>query len=88
MRVTRSLGLRVAPGLRSVAAQVLLMPCTTDKYFTVEEARREAEALGARAVLKPIASAAGHRAGDPHRPELRAEAQFIREAVHAFMARP
>ena len=67
-------------------ARVLLMPCDTDKYFTLQEAEREAEALGSRALLRPILSSAGHRAGDPHRPELAAEAEFIRREVHALMA--
>ena len=67
---------------------MLLLPCTTDKYFTVEEARREAAALGGRATLAPIVSPAGHRAGDPHRPELQAEQAFVRDAVHKLLAEP
>ena len=74
-----------AAALRRVRARVLLMPCDTDKYFTVEEARREAAALGERAILAPIRSAAGHRAGDPHRPELADELAFIRARVHALL---
>ena len=42
----------VEEGLSRVRARVLLMPCDNDKYFTVEEAEREAKALGARATLK------------------------------------
>lgn len=75
----------LADGLRGVRAKVLLMPCDTDKYFTLEEARREAEALGDRCTLRPIVSPAGHRAGDPCRPELKAEHEFIRAAVHKFL---
>ena len=71
-------------------AAVLLMPCTTDRYFTLEEAKLEAETLAeggaARVTLAPIVSSAGHRAGDPHRPELHAEAAFMRERVHALLA--
>ena len=72
-------------GLSGVQARVLLMPCDTDKYFTVQEAREEAEALGGRATLKPIRSTAGHRAGDPFRPELGQERDFIQAAVLEFL---
>lgn len=75
----------LARALARVRARVLLMPCTTDKYFTLAEATREAAALGDLGTLKPIVSAAGHRAGDPHRPELRAELEFIRAAVHELL---
>lgn len=75
----------LARALARVQARVLLMPCTTDKYFTLVEATREAAALGDRVTLKPIVSAAGHRAGDPHRPELKAELEFIRTAVHELL---
>ena len=71
--------------LGAVRAKVLLMPCDTDKYFTLEEASAEAAALGDRCLLKPIVSPAGHRAGDPHRPELSAELEFVRTAVHEFL---
>ena len=74
--------------LRRVRASVLLMPCETDRYFTLAEAQREAEALGERGTLAPIRSAAGHRAGDPHRPELRAELDFVRARVLALLAAP
>ena len=65
--------------------KVLLMPCDTDKYFTLEEARREAEALGERCTLKPIVSPAGHRAGDPCSHGLEAEHDFLRAAVHEHL---
>ena len=76
----------LAAGLASVRARVLLMPCDSDRYFTLAEAAREAEALGERCSLKPIRSAAGHRAGDPHRPELHAEYAFIRDAVRELLS--
>jgi homoserine O-acetyltransferase len=76
----------LAEALASVRAKVLLMPCDTDKYFTLAEARREAEALGDRAILSPIISPAGHRAGDAHRPELSAERTHITKAVRALLA--
>lgn len=37
-------------------------------------------------IFRPIDSAAGHRAGDPHRPELAAEYEVIRSAVHELLA--
>lgn len=72
--------------LRAVRARVLLMPCESDRYFTVEEARREAEWIGARATLRALRSDLGHRAGDPHREGMEAELEALREATHAFLA--
>lgn len=75
--------LRAALG--AVRARVLLMPCDTDKYFTLGGAREEAAMLGTRATLAPIRSAAGHRAGDPHRRGLEPEAGFIRARVREIL---
>lgn len=77
----------LARALGRVTAQVLLMPCTGDKYFTVEEARREAAMLGGRCTLRPIVSEAGHRAGDPHRKELMEEAAFLKQQVREALMR-
>lgn len=71
-----------------IKCEVLLMPSTSDKYFTVSEARVEADLLGARCVFKPIESTAGHRAGDPHRHELARELAYLQETVQQFMQRP
>ncbi|KAL1523357.1 hypothetical protein AB1Y20_018301 [Prymnesium parvum] len=71
--------------LSRVTAKVLLMPCDTDRYFTLEEAKVEAALLGDRCTLVPIRSAAGHRAGDPHRPELTDELAFIKQHVHKLL---
>ena len=76
----------LALALRRVKAKVLLMPCDTDRYFTLTEAQAEAAALGERVTLAPIVSPAGHRAGDPHRPELEQEAAFLRERVRELLA--
>ena len=76
-----------AGSLSKVRAKVLLMPCDNDKYFTVEEARIEAEALGPLCELKPILSSAGHRAGDPGRPGLEKELEFVRGWVRNFLLR-
>ena len=76
-----------AGSLSKVRAKVLLMPCDNDKYFTVEEARREAAMLGGRCTLRPIVSEAGHRAGDPHRKELMEEAAFLKQQVREALMR-
>ena len=68
-----------------IRAKVLLMPSDTDRYFTLGASRAEAKALGDRAALAPIRSAAGHRAGDPHRPELADEREYIRSRLHKFL---
>ena len=57
----------------------------TPRYFTVAEAEREAALLGERCQLTPIRSAAGHRAGDPSRPELAAERAFLTRTVRDFL---
>lgn len=75
----------LARALAKVRARVLLMPCESDRYFTLEAARAEAALLGERAVLRPIASAAGHRAGDPHRRGLERENAFIAAQVAALL---
>lgn len=49
------------------------------------QAQREAAVLGERAILAPIRSDAGHRAGDPHRAELKEEYEFIRARVHELL---
>ena len=74
--------------LGRIKARVLLMPSTTDKYFTLEEAKAEAGVLGWRCVFMPIVSSAGHRAGDPHRAELAKEREFVRSCVREFMGSP
>ena len=83
--VARADGGDLARALGRVKAKVLLMPCDTDRYFTVEEAETEAALLGERCTLAPIRSAAGHRAGDPHRAELAEELAFIQRHVHALL---
>lgn len=84
--VTEHTGGDFGAALARVRASVLLMPSTGDRYFTVQEAKREAALLGERVRLRPIVSNAGHRAGDPGRPELAAERGFLKQQVHEFMA--
>lgn len=60
--------------------------CKTHPRPRRPQAQREAELLAPRAMLAPLRSDAGHRAGDPHRPELSAEAAFLRSKVHELLA--
>ena len=39
-----------------------------------------------KVTLASINSPAGHRAGDPHRPELKKEAAYLREQVQKLLA--
>ena len=63
------------------------MPCTTDRYFPVDEIAARELTLIPNATLAPIKSSWGHRAGDPSRPGQEAEAAFIRKHVHQLLAR-
>ena len=54
----------LARALRSIKAQVLLMPSETDLYFRVADNAAELVHL-ASASLRPIPSVWGHRAGNP-----------------------
>ena len=73
--------LRAALG--SITARTLVMPSTTDLYFTPEDCATEA-ALIPHARLRPIESIWGHRAGNPYQnPD---DERAIRDAVHAFLA--
>ena len=68
--------------LASIRARVLLMPGDHDLYFRVEDNRRELPHLQ-RAVLKPIASIWGHRAGNPTQSV--EDAAFIETAVRELL---
>lgn len=83
--VGRHAGGDLAAALGRVRARVLLMPCVSDEYFTLAAAQEEAALLGSRAVLRPIESAYGHRAGDPHRRGLEGEDAFIAAHVRALL---
>jgi len=70
--------------LRAIQARVLLMPGATDLYFRVADNEAELPHLK-DAILRPIPSIWGHRAGNPVlNPE---DASFIRQEVRAFLAR-
>lgn len=64
--------------LRSIKAHTLVMPATTDLYFTPEDCQAEAYLIPNSQYL-PIPSIWGHRAGNPYQnPE---DETFIRQAV-------
>jgi homoserine O-acetyltransferase len=69
--------------LRSITARVLYMPCETDLYFPIGDARYEQQFL-ARSTFTPIPSLWGHAAGGGGNP---ADAAFINDTIRAFLAR-
>ena len=69
--------------LGAIQAKTLVMPATTDLYFTPEDCEAEA-ALILNAEYLPIPSIWGHRAGNPYQnPE---DEVFIRQAVSDLLA--
>jgi homoserine O-acetyltransferase/O-succinyltransferase len=73
----------LACALGAISARTLVMPSSTDLYFTVTDCAAEA-ALIPRAELRVIESWWGHRAGNPVYAPV--EAQFIRTAVANLLA--
>jgi len=75
--------------LGSIRAKTYLMPCETDRYFTVEDVAREC-ALFRPDVVKmlPIPSSWGHRAGDPCRRGQQDQNSFITQKVNELLAEP
>ncbi|PSN10035.1 homoserine acetyltransferase [filamentous cyanobacterium CCP5] len=69
--------------IAAIQAKTLVMPATTDLYFTPEDCAAEAEMI-ADATCKPIPSIWGHRAGNPYQnPE---DEAFIRTAVRICLS--
>lgn len=69
--------------LGSIQARTLVMPASTDLYFTPEDCAAEA-ALIPHATYRPIPSIWGHRAGNPYQnPE---DAALIRQAVQDWLS--
>lgn len=69
--------------LAAIQARTLVMPATTDLYFTPEDCEAEARLIS-RAAYRPIPSIWGHRAGNPYQnPE---DEAFIRAAVQGLLA--
>ena len=68
--------------LKSITAKTLVMPGTTDLYFTPEDCQAEADLIP-NAEYLPIPSIWGHRAGNPYQnPE---DELFIKEAVRKIL---
>ena len=57
-------GGNLAKALGSIAARSIIMPSTTDLYFTVADSEAETR-LMPKAEFRPIHSIWGHRAGNP-----------------------
>ena len=70
--------------LGSITAKTLVMPGTTDLYFTPEDCKAEADLIP-NAEYRPIPSIWGHRAGNPYQNPK--DEMFIREAVKELLAK-
>ena len=68
--------------LQAINVSTLVMPATTDLYFTPEDCQAEAERLP-NAKYQPIPSLWGHRAGNPYQNPT--DEAFIRKAVQALL---
>jgi len=68
----------LAAALGAITAKTIVMPCDTDLYFTLDEARQEFRYLN-QAQWRPIGSPYGHCAGAPGR--FPAETAFIERAI-------
>lgn len=69
--------------LGAIKAASIIMPSTTDLYFTLEDSEIET-AMMPNAELRPIRSNWGHRAGNPQ--NSREDEAAIRQAVQALLA--
>jgi homoserine O-acetyltransferase/O-succinyltransferase len=68
--------------LGSIRAKTVVMPGTTDLYFTPEDCALEAELIP-NAAYHPIRSVWGHRAGNPYQnPE---DEAFIRSQISTLL---
>ena len=68
--------------LKSIKAQTLVMPASTDLYFTPEDCQTEADLIP-HAKYLPIPSIWGHRAGNPYQnPE---DELFIKKAIKELL---
>lgn len=69
--------------MESITAKTLVMPATTDLYFTPEDCKAEATLLP-NASYRPIPSIWGHRAGNPYQnPQ---DEAFIKQAVEELLS--
>ena len=69
--------------LRSITAKTLVMPATTDLYFTPEDCQAEADLIP-NAEYLPIPSIWGHRAGNPYQNS--EDEMFIKKAVRKLLS--
>ena len=68
--------------LAAITARAIIMPSTTDLYFTVTDSENETKAMP-NATFRPIVSDWGHRAGNPAQcPE---DETVLRTAVHELL---
>lgn len=71
--------------LRRISADAIIMPCDTDNYFTMAEARIECDLLP-RGEFRPLVSPYGDSAGLPGRFEQ--ESEFMERAMKDLLQRP
>jgi homoserine O-acetyltransferase len=77
-------GSDLGKALGSISARSIIMPSTTDLYFTPEDSEAETRQMP-NAEFRPIRSIWGHRAGNPlQNPQ---DEAFIRTAVEELLAR-
>ncbi|MEM9450289.1 MAG: alpha/beta fold hydrolase [Cyanobacteria bacterium P01_E01_bin.6] len=73
-----------AQALGAIAAKTLVMPVTTDLYFTPDDCEAEATMIP-NSIYRPIDSIWGHRAGNPYQnPD---DEAFIKQAVEELLSR-
>ncbi|MEL6554633.1 MAG: alpha/beta fold hydrolase [Cyanobacteria bacterium J06621_11] len=70
--------------MRAIAAKTLVMPATTDLYFTPEDCEAEAELIP-NSQYHPIHSIWGHRAGNPY--QNAEDEAFIKQAVAKLLSK-
>lgn len=80
---TPGFGGSLEKALAAIAVPVLYMPCETDLYFPIGDAKYESQFLK-HVTLTPIPSLWGHAAGGGADP---GDARFINERIAAFLAR-
>ncbi len=69
--------------MKSITAKTLVMPATTDLYFTPEDCEAEAKMIAASR-YSPISSIWGHRAGNPY--QNAEDEKFIKQAVDELLS--
>ncbi|MEO0770337.1 MAG: alpha/beta fold hydrolase [Cyanobacteria bacterium J06649_4] len=66
----------------AIAAKTLVMPATTDLYFTPEDCKAESELID-NSNYRPISSIWGHRAGNPYQNS--EDERFIQQAIEQLL---